>query len=316
MNAILVFLIVVIVVIFLIFIFIFMPRKCPKCHKHSVYESHSDFIGKKTEMRTVTTQRQVKDKKGNLIKETHSEQKPYEYSEYSVLFVCGTCNHSFYRTIRSKGKTYSNYSEFKKSKKLGYVIGSTIFVIIFGILLGCLIGNIVKENNKSNQEKMQEFLIENGGSNGTSYTCYDELSNTLVKGELSFQEGGFELNNSSYDYRFKITNYPVSGLQCISIEAAVFFSLNPETSNNYGGTSLIQYSASSTMACVYSEISGDDYFDLTYKSSIFLPSNGWETKYDVCEKEWQFYSWHAIKFSFLMLEDICESAGFDIYQIY
>ena len=44
MNSYLIFLIVLVAIAFLIFIFIFMPRKCPKCGKRSVYESHSFLL--------------------------------------------------------------------------------------------------------------------------------------------------------------------------------------------------------------------------------------------------------------------------------
>lgn len=316
MNIILIFLIVIVGIAFLVFILSFIPRKCPKCHKRSVYRSDSQFIGKKTEMRSVTTERQTKDKKGQLVKETITKQEPYEYSEYSVKYICGNCKHIFYKKSRTKEKIYSNYDEFKKSKKLGYIVSSVIFSAIFGILLGCLINNIVKENNRSNQEKMQDFLNESGNNNGTSYTCYDIVENNLVKGELLYQNSGFQLNNSSYDYRFKITNYPVDSLHANSVEAGIFFSLETDYIHSFVALSAIQYSANSTMACAYLGISGDDYFNLTYVNSTFLPSDRWETTYDVYEDEWEFYSWHAIKVSFLMLEDVCDSAGFDIYQIY
>lgn len=316
MNIILIFLIIIVTSAFLIFIISFIPRKCPKCHRRSVYRSDSRFIGKKIEMRTVTTERQIKDKKGQLVKEINTKQEPYEYSEYSVEYICGNCKHIFYKKSRAKGKIFSSYDEFKKTKRLGYIVSSIIFIVIFGILLGCLIGNIVKENNRSNQEKMQDFLNENGDNNGTSYTCYDTVGNTSVKCELLYQNSGFQLNNLSYDYRFKITNYPVDSLYAYSVEAGIFFSLESDDIHSFVALSSIQYSANSTMACTYLGISGDDYFNLTYENSIFLPSDGWESTYDVCEDEWEFYSWHAIKASFQMLEYVCDSAGFDIYQIY
>lgn len=158
---------------------------------------------------------------------------------------------------------------------------------------------------------MQDFLNEKG-RNRTSYSCYDTLGNTRVKGELSYRKGGFQLNNSLYDYFFQITGYPVDRLKATSVEAGVLFSLEPNYTDSFAGLSIVQYSSSSSMACAYLDVSGDDSYNLTYGNSTFLPSEGWETQYNAYEKEWRFYSWHAIRFSFLMLEDVCNSAGFNI----
>lgn len=88
--------------------------------------------------------------------------------------------------------------------------------------------------------------------------------------------------------------------------------MEPNYTDSFAGLSIVQYSSSSSMACAYLDVSGDDSYNLTYGNSTFLPSEGWETQYNAYEKEWRFYSWHAIRFSFLMLEDVCNSAGFNI----
>lgn len=118
MKTILIILLVFLCVIFCVFLVVNLPKKCPKCKKHSCFCNLSSFKEKKIEYKTVKSETAKKDKKGNIYKEVVSETKPYECSVYSNYYTCGLCGHVFSTTSHAKEKAFGTYNEYRSKKRM------------------------------------------------------------------------------------------------------------------------------------------------------------------------------------------------------
>lgn len=317
MKTILIILLVILCIIYCVFLVINLPKKCPKCKKHSCFCNLSSFKGKKTRYQTVKSETTKKDKKGNIYKEVVSETKPYEYSVYSNYYTCGLCGHVFSTTSHAKEKTFGTYNEYRSKKKNVYIIGTTIFGLLFSIVLGSIIGISVNNKIDSESNKLQTYLKEKG--NGENYSYGTLIEEEPASVEISYSENGYDVGSNCH-YRLQLMNYPTKNSHASLIEAGLFFNLSDNKDEEYSlfdglvGLVNINYDEHSGVGYVFNNFEVVKKYNTTC-SSYVVKSNDWSSEFDAYESEWERIAKTALDICITELNHICNDAGFDIYQI-
>ena len=300
MKAILIIFLVFLCVIFCVFLVVNLPKKCPKCKKHSCFCNSSSFKEKKIEYKTVKSETEKKDKKGNIYKEVVSETKPYECSVYSNYYTCGLCGYVFSTTSHAKEKAFGTYNEYRSKKKNAYIIGTVIFAVLFSVILGSIIGISFSNKTDSENNKLQTYLKEKG--DGKNYYYETLVGKDSANVEISYSESGYDVGSNRH-YRLKLTNYPTKNSHASLIEAGLFFNLSDNKDEKYSG-----------VGYVFNNFEVVKQYSTTC-SSYVVKSNGWSSEFDVYESEWERIAKTALDICITELNRICDDAGFNIYQI-
>ncbi len=317
MKAFLIILLVILCIVFCVFLATNLPKKCPKCQKHSCFCDLLSYKEKKTEYRTVKSETTKKDKNGNLYKEIVSETKPYEYSVYSKYYTCGSCGHVFSTTSCTKEKTFSTYDEYRSKKKKVYIIGTVIFGVLFSIILGSIIGISVSNKTDSENNKFQIYLKEKG--NGENYSYQTFVGEELANVEISYSESGYDVGTIRH-YRLQLTNYPTKNSHATLIEAGLFFNLSSNKEDEYSlfdglvGLVNINYDEYSGVGYVFNHFEVVKQYNTTC-SSYVVKSDDWSNEFNVYESEYERIATTALNICISELNRVCLDAGFNIYQI-
>lgn len=317
MKAILIIFLVFLCVIFCVFLVVNLPKKCPKCKKHSCFCNSSSFKEKKIEYKTVKSETEKKDKKGNIYKEVVSETKPYECSVYSNYYTCGLCGHVFSTTSHAKEKAFGTYNEYRSKKKNAYIIGTVIFAVLFSVILGSIIGISFSNKTDSENNKLQTYLKEKG--DGKNYYYETLVGKDSANVEISYSESGYDVGSNRH-YRLQLTNYPTKNSHASLIEAGLFFNLSDNKDEKYSlfdglvGLVNINYDEYSGVGYVFNNFEVVKKYSTTC-SSYVVKSNGWSSEFNAYESEWERIAKTALNICITELNRICDDAGFNIYQI-
>lgn len=304
--------IIIITVIFVLICFLaILPKKCGKCGKRSLYPTLSRFLSSETKYRDKETIKTEKDKKGNTITHKTIEKVPYVSSTYENYYECNNCGNIIILKSGSKCTEYKNFNQFKNSKIGAFLVTLIIYLIIFIPLLVATF----KYAFRSDNQKLIDFLETYG--NGSTYRTSMTIGRYNVGLKLEYYEKGYSFSGSKYNYSININDYPTDSLVAIDIEAAVYFNL--EKSNNqlddFVGMATVKYDFDNVVAALYTGINGSDYFTLSYENSWYGVNDNWDSAYNQYQNEWEFYSWHAIECCLKTLGEICQEAGFSLYNI-
>lgn len=271
----------------------------------------SSITIKKIEERQRDSLRQIEDKRRALER----ERKELEYMRwYNSLTPYEKIVEDKKREEKAKKEKMETELFFKKIK----IIGLTFIGIISLVIMFSIISSSISNSNKSYNDKMQQFLDEEG--RGNTYATNMSIGKYLATIEIAYSELGYSLENSFYNYRIKLFNYPTYDLYATSIESAIFFNLEKEKAENYlffnniYCISNIEYGYQYGVAAIYYGFSGKDSFDLSFQKVNYIFSDEEEFFVNEYKEEWVFYSKHALFCCFRKLDEICSTAGFDILK--
>lgn len=137
--------------------------------------------------------------------------------------------------------------------------------------------------------------------------------------ELSYFKDGYSSSINNH-YKFYLENYNTNYSHASSIESALFFNLSDDKECKYSlfddlvGLVNINYNENSSICYVFKNFKVVNKYNVSC-SSYIVKSESWSDEFNVYVSEWEKLAIDSLNCCITELSLVCESAGFNIYQI-